>query len=87
MAKNQTPELDRNQGFLLQKLDAKISARYWLTKCRPFNDALTIDLQMLKFLKDIGRERPTFIDEVTKGLSLNFFFADSPSGTRTAATF
>ena len=68
-ATNQTPKLDRNQGFLLQKLDAKISASYWLTKCW-FNDALMIDLQILKFFKDIGRERPIFTVDVTKGLIL-----------------
>ena len=55
-ATNQTTKLDRNQGFLLQKLDANISASYWLTKCQ-FNDALMIDLQILKFFKDIGRCR------------------------------
>ena len=36
-------QINRNQGFLLQKLNAKNSASYWLTKCR-FNDALMIDL-------------------------------------------
>ena len=58
-ATNQTPKLERNQGFLLQKLDAKISASYWLTKFR-FNAALMIDLEILKFFKGIGRERPIF---------------------------
>ena len=52
---------------MLQKWDAKISASYCLTKCR-FNDALMTDLQMLKFFKDIGRERPIFTVDVTKGL-------------------
>ena len=45
---------------------AKIGCKNF-SKCR-FNGALMIDLQMLKFFKDIGRERPIFTDYVTKGL-------------------
>ena len=55
------------KDFCCKKWDAKISASYCLTKCR-FNDALMTDLQMLKFFKDIGRERPIFTVDVTKGL-------------------
>ena len=46
-----------------------MASNYLWTGGNDCDDALMIDLKMLKFFKDIGRERPIFTDEVTKGLN------------------